>query len=314
MKEFENQVAVITGAASGLGYAIAEECIRRKMKTVLTDFDSNSLQIAYTSFQKKYPGSNLLQLVIDVTKTEDMQRMHDETIKAFGKVHLLFSNAGAGGPPSMFAPKNSWDWILKLNLISVIDGMRIFVPTMIKQQEPAYVVATASIYGLHTGHRPYGVTKQAVVATCEAMQLELKEMGIRHVNIASLCPSWIQTNIAANGIKYEESGRQNGDAKMELERQVGIEWFKRHAAPVQTVVDAFFEGVENERNYFHTHLDHSRLFFESRVDNILEHQKIDDNEGFKEYFRNQMKQREVIAKELMAKRSQKGKVAVKSKM
>merc|ERR1719387_1666291 len=111
---------------------------------------------------------------IDVTSTEALERLHERVIAEFRKVHLLFNNAGAVGPSSMFSPREQIDWFLDLNLKSVMHGVRIFVPSMVKHGEEAYVVNTASIYGLAKGSGPYGVTKQAVVAISESTQLELQ--------------------------------------------------------------------------------------------------------------------------------------------
>jgi NAD(P)-dependent dehydrogenase (short-subunit alcohol dehydrogenase family) len=112
----------------------------------------------------------------------------------------------------MFFCREAWDWIMALNVTSVTDGVRLFVPTMIEQKEEAHVINTASIYGLHTGHRPYGVTKQAVVALSEATQVELRESGIDYITISSLMPSWIVSNIANNGANGKYAAMNGGDS------------------------------------------------------------------------------------------------------
>ena len=106
MRDFHGRVAVITGAASGIGRAIANECLRRKMKVVLADVDGRALGAVERAFRAQHAGSTIHSTVVDVTRTEDIQRMHDETIDAFGKVHLLFSNAGAAGPVRGWGRRN----------------------------------------------------------------------------------------------------------------------------------------------------------------------------------------------------------------
>ena len=185
---------------------------------------------------------------------------------------------------------------MALNVTSVIDGVRLFVPDMIEQGEEAVVVNTASIYGLHTGHRPYGVTKQAVVAISEATQLELTQMGVKHVTITSLCPSWIKTNISKNVNKYEHSRPENDEDK--ALREVGIRFFEETSAPIETLVDAFFRGVEDGKHYIHTHPDHSRLILESRVGNILDRGVIDDDKTYRDFFGARDAKKEQLMQEM----------------
>jgi NAD(P)-dependent dehydrogenase (short-subunit alcohol dehydrogenase family) len=295
MRDFAGKTAVITGAASGIGLAIAGECVRRGMNVCAVDFDADLLRDAQVKLSSAIATEvEVITEVVDVTNIDALEALHDRVLIKFGAVHLLFNNAGAMGPSSMFAPRKQLDWILDLNLKSVMHGVRIFVPKMIEHGEPAYVVNTASIYGLAKGQGPYGVTKQAVVAISEAVQRELTNEGHTNVTVAALCPSFINTKIAANKFR----GGQPLDAPKtddEAIRNVAFDaFFKTNAAPVSVVVDTFFAGIEAGKHYIHTHPEVSEILLESRVKGILKTGMIqaDDREA---KFREDLEQEVAMA-------------------
>ena len=275
MKDFEGRVAVVTGAASGIGLALATECVRRGCHVVLSDIAEAALEAVQSELvAAAQPQQRVLIQATDVTRVEQIESLHEFVLAEFGQVHLLFNNAGAAGPSSMFAPKEAWQWILDLNLLSVIHGVRLFAPTMAAQDSAVqcHVVNTASIYGLARGKGPYGVTKQAVVAISEGAQQELNDSapsGRSHVTISSLCPSFIATNIAANKAQGTYGNLDApADDKAKLRGKFSSHWFKSQT-PVSRVVDATFAGIENGQHYIHTHPEVSELLLESRVKNIL---------------------------------------------
>jgi NAD(P)-dependent dehydrogenase (short-subunit alcohol dehydrogenase family) len=244
MRSFAGKTAVITGAASGIGFAIAAECVKRGMNVCAVDFDPDLLHAAHLKLSSTAQQGKITMEVVDVTDIDALEALHERVQEIFGAIHLLFNNAGAMGPSSMFAKREQIDWILDLNLKSVMHGVRIFVPSMIQHGEPAYVVNTASIYGLASGKGPYGVTKQAVVAISEAAQAELTKEGHTNVTVAALCPSFIHTQIAANKFRGGQplDAPQDDDEKL---RNVAFDaFFQKSAAPVSVVVDTFFAGIE----------------------------------------------------------------------
>jgi len=151
MKEFNDKVAVITGAASGIGRGIAEKFLQEGMKVVLADIESKAL--AKTGEELKEISSNVLTVVTDVSKIDDVKTLAQKTIDHFGAVHILCNNAGVG-----FATKSSttvwenslseWKWIFDVNLWGVIHGIHVFIPIMLKQNCQCYVINTASMAGL----------------------------------------------------------------------------------------------------------------------------------------------------------------------
>src|ERR1700680_2619876 len=123
MKEFRGKVAVITGAASGIGLGIAERCVREGMKVVLADLDEANLTQAETEL--KTAGGTVLGVRTDVSKRSDVEALARQALDAFGQVHLLFNNAGvAAGAAPWEATWNDWEWVIGVNLWGVIHGVK----------------------------------------------------------------------------------------------------------------------------------------------------------------------------------------------
>jgi NAD(P)-dependent dehydrogenase (short-subunit alcohol dehydrogenase family) len=162
MKEFKDKVAVVTGAASGIGRGIAERCVREGMKVVLADIDEANLVKAETEL-KTTSGATVLGVKKDVSKRSDVELLAQKALHAFGRVHLLFNNAGvgAGGAP-WEATWNDWEWVIGVNLWRVIHGVKVFTPLMLAQNTECHIINTASGARLAAGgaSAPYSVTKQ----------------------------------------------------------------------------------------------------------------------------------------------------------
>ena len=170
MKEFKGKVAVITGAASGIGRALAERCVTEGMKVVLADVDEASLTRAETEL--KHGGGTVVGVRTDVSKQSDVEQLARKTLDTFGQVHLLFNNAGvaAGGAP-WEATWNDWEWVVGVNLWGVVHGVKVFTPLMLAQNTECHIINTSSAAGLTVGgpSAPYSVTKHAVVALSESL-------------------------------------------------------------------------------------------------------------------------------------------------
>jgi len=143
MREFKGKVAVITGAASGIGRAIAERCVNEGMKVVLADIDEVNLAKAETELKTR--NGTVLGVRTDVSKRRDVELLARQALDAFGQVHLLFNNAGvaAGGTP-WEATWNDWDWVIGVNLWGVIHGVKVFTPLMLAQNTECHIVNTSS--------------------------------------------------------------------------------------------------------------------------------------------------------------------------
>src|SRR5438552_2069299 len=132
MKEFKDRVAVITGAASGIGRALAERCAREDMKVVLADVQPAALDRAGAELRAS--GAAVLTVVTDVSKPAEVETLAQKALDTFGGVHLLCNNAGvAWGGPVWQNTLSDWEWVLGANLRGVIHGIRAFVPRMLAQ-------------------------------------------------------------------------------------------------------------------------------------------------------------------------------------
>ena len=178
MREFKDKAAVITGAASGIGRAMADRCVQEGMKVVLADVELEAL--AKTEASMKASGATVLAVRTDVSQARDVEALAQETLEAFGDVHLLCNNAGVGTSAAIWEITIAdWEWVIGVNLWGVIHGVRVFVPIMLEQDTECHIVNTASILGLISGpgSGAYKVTKHAVVTLSETLYHELAERG-----------------------------------------------------------------------------------------------------------------------------------------
>jgi NAD(P)-dependent dehydrogenase (short-subunit alcohol dehydrogenase family) len=196
LKEFKDKVAVITGAASGIGRALAERCAREGMQVVLADMEVEALTT--TEAALKATGATVLAVVTDVSKAQDVEALAQKTLQAFGAVHLLCNNAGVWAGTSVWeSPLADWEWVLGVNMWGVIHGVRVFVPFMLAQETEGHIVNTASMSGLLTapGLGAYLVSKHGVVALSETLSHELAQRRAK-VKVSVLCPGWVNTQFS----------------------------------------------------------------------------------------------------------------------
>lgn len=196
MTSLQGQVAVVTGAASGIGRELALACAREGASVVLADVDEPGNR--ETAAMIAPLGAATLPVRCDVSKPEALERLADLTWERFGACHLLFNNAGvAVTGPVWSAPPQDWEWVLGINLMGVIHGVRAFVPRMLAQGEPGRVVNTASVAGFLSlpGSGVYCVSKHAVVALSECLHHDLRAARSR-IGVSVLCPAFVPTGIA----------------------------------------------------------------------------------------------------------------------
>jgi len=270
MKEFNNKVAVITGAASGIGRAIAERCVQEGMKVVLAGV--NEANLAKAEGELKASGGTVMSVRTDVAKRNDVELLARKTIDAFGAVHLLVNNAGVAVSRSPWeATWNDWEWVMGVNLWGVIHGVKVFTPLMLAQNTEGHIVNTASFAGLMVGTgaiAPYSLTKHAVVALSESLYLALQQRKAP-IKVSVLCPFFVRTNIG-DPERNRPSELQN--EPVELSAQEQAFWGFMNAAinagisPFQEA-DRLFEAIKEEKFYV---LDHEFLpLVRQRVDNLV---------------------------------------------
>jgi NAD(P)-dependent dehydrogenase (short-subunit alcohol dehydrogenase family) len=186
-------VAVVTGAASGIGLALAQRFAGDGMNVVLADVDESRLAAAAESVTSV--GVETLAVPTDVSDEAAVQALAAAALERFGSVHVVCNNAGVVSMADpWFGPLSAWQWGLGVNLWGVVHGVRAFLPTLLSQGE-GHIVNTASIAGLYPGFGPvYDAGKHAVVALTEDLYSMLKQMG-SPVGVSILCPGWVRTGL-----------------------------------------------------------------------------------------------------------------------
>ena len=196
MFEFNGRVAVITGAASGFGRAFADKGAALGMKLVLADVDAPAL--AQTVSALRAAGADAIGVPTDVSDPAQVEALALAALDAFGKVHLLFNNAGVGAGGYLWeSSANDWAWVFNVNVMGVAHGVRVFTPIMLRQAEPAHIVNTASVAGLLSppSMGVYNASKHAVVSLTETLYHDLRNVG-GPVGCSLLCPAFVPTGIA----------------------------------------------------------------------------------------------------------------------
>ncbi len=198
MKEFKDKVAVITGAASGIGLGIARRAAKEGMKVVLADIEKDALNQAEEEL--KSSGADVISVVTDVSKLENIEKLAQKTVETFGEVHLLCNNAGVAAPGVFWESISSdWKWVIGVNLWGVINGIQTFIPIMLQQDNECHIVNTSSMAGILHGDGTngiYSVTKQAVVALSESLRRSFANplFGSK-IGVSVLCPGIVNTKI-----------------------------------------------------------------------------------------------------------------------
>jgi NAD(P)-dependent dehydrogenase (short-subunit alcohol dehydrogenase family) len=195
VKEIKGRVAVVTGGASGIRYAMADRFAREGMKVVLADIQADALEEA--EGRLRAGGAEVLAVETDVAQPEAVEHLRDRALDAFGGVHVICNNAGVVAQGSVWETTlPDWTWILGVNLWGVVNGIRTFVPVLLEQEE-GHVVNIASVAGVVTGLLgSYSVTKQAVVGLSESLYFGLQARGADNIGVSVLCPGWVRTRIA----------------------------------------------------------------------------------------------------------------------
>ena len=196
MESVEGKVAVVTGAASGIGLALARRFLAAGASVALADVEAEALGAAATGLADEHGDDRVLAVPTDVREDEAVAALAAATFDRFGTAHVVCNNAGVGvGGRAWEVPADRWRWIVDVNLVGVANGIRAFVPRFVEQGE-GHVVNTASAAGLVTGPgmSPYYATKHAVVALSEALWFDLR-MFEAPVGVSVLCPEWVRTNI-----------------------------------------------------------------------------------------------------------------------
>lgn len=196
MQDLNGKVAVVTGAASGIGLALAQRFAQDGLHVVLADIEGPRLEAALAQVQAL--GAQAIAVRTDVASEVQVDALADAAYARFGAVHVLCNNAGVLVPglvaPAWLSTAADWRWVLDVNLMGVLHGVRAFVPRMLAAGDEGHIVNTASVAGLMTASNPYHVSKHAVACMTEGLYKDFRRLGTR-LSASVLCPGLINTDI-----------------------------------------------------------------------------------------------------------------------
>ena len=268
MEDFEGKVAVVTGAASGIGRAMADAFVAEGMKVVLADVESEPLEAAAAELRDR--GGDVFAVLADVREPAEVDRIGAAAMDVFGALHVACNNAGvSGGGLSWEIDLATWRWILDVDLWGVIHGVRTFTPLIIGSGG-GHIVNTASMAGLSSnpGMAPYNVAKHGVVTLSETMYVEL-EMTHPEVGVSVLCPGWVRTRIhesERNRADLPPVSEDPDETLLAMKEMVG-NWIAEGLQPAH-VASLVVEAIRERRFYVLTHPEWQGMV-RDRVDRML---------------------------------------------
>jgi NAD(P)-dependent dehydrogenase (short-subunit alcohol dehydrogenase family) len=197
MQGLVGKTAFVTGGASGIGFALSQAFVEEGMKVMLADIETDALATAVNSLRAS--GADVRGIACDVADPVSVEYAAEASYEAFGNIHVVCNNAGvAGGSGIDTISLDTWRWVIDVNLMGVVHGVRTFLPHIRAHGEGGHIVNTASWAGLNSGlgFSPYSATKFAVVNMSEGLAMQLKPLGI---GVTVLCPAFVRTRISDSG-------------------------------------------------------------------------------------------------------------------
>ena len=278
MKNIENKVAFITGAASGIGFEIAMSMAHNKVNLMLSDKCEEKLKTAKEKIldQNKSKNLHIDYVVCDVSDYNQMHQAANYTLEIFKKIHILVNNAGVSftGRPGEI-PIDDWHWIVNINLMGVVYGVELFLPIIKSHNEGGHIVNTASMAG-HWARKnmgPYNTTKFAVVGYSESLRADLKE---EKIGVSVLCPGWVSTNIVNS-----DMNRPSGFKKSSWTEEEKL--FLRNSLDPKAIGSLVIDSIKKDRMYIFSHPDMQQAILarSSYIDKdytaCMKHPSIDKN-------------------------------------
>ncbi|OZE91316.1 oxidoreductase [Rhodococcus sp. 14-2686-1-2] len=267
MMELEGKVAVVTGGASGIGFAMADRFGRNGMKVVIADIEERRLQASTADLRAS--GFDAIGVVTDVADPESVRALAKHAIGHYGAVHILCNNAGVDSG-AMFSdiPLRTWQWVMDVNFYGVLHGCREFLP-LLRQERESHIVNTCSVSAVATGAptmSPYIASKFAVLGMSENLEIELRTAG-ESVGVSVLCPGPVKTLMAAS-----ERNRPDGVESMSADpvRRSAVERLSDTTAASglepQQVAGMVVDGIRERRFFILPHPEMALRGVQRRLD------------------------------------------------
>jgi NAD(P)-dependent dehydrogenase (short-subunit alcohol dehydrogenase family) len=270
MHTFEGKTAVVTGAASGIGRALAERFAAARMQVVLADIEKDALERTVRELEDRQ--HRVIAVVTNTMRRDSVRALAERAIAEFGKVHVLCNNAGVATLTGFSTPiwdvsDNDWQWVMGVNFWGVLYGIQAFLPHMVGHGEEGHVVNTASLAALLPSGGTYGVSKHGVLALSETLLRDLKTRNAK-IGASVLCPGFVNTQIfTAERNRPAELGRVDLAAYADL-LKTGSTMIAQQGKRAEDVADDVFRAIQEQRFYVlpHTELDGA---VRERVERVL---------------------------------------------
>jgi NAD(P)-dependent dehydrogenase (short-subunit alcohol dehydrogenase family) len=250
MKQLNGRVAVVTGAASGIGLAMATRFCAEGMRCVLADVEDDALQRAVQGLRTA--GATAVGVRTDVSSAEDVQSLADAALAEFGAVHVLCNNAGVGGGTDFArTPLDVWEWVLGVNLWGVIHGCRTFLPLLLEQEE-GHIVNTSSMAALNghpLGLAPYTVSKFGVLGLSQNLFFELAATTSLRVGVSVLIPGLTRTRIFESIRNQPQALSAAPPSSFRRSSMAALEGVWDKAMPPEEVADVVTAAIREQRFY-----------------------------------------------------------------
>ena len=273
VKELRDRVAVVTGAASGIGRALVDRFAEEGMRVVLADIEEEALAKAAREMEEN--GAKVLAVRTDASDGAQVKELAQRAVETFGGVHVLCNNAGVAPVTgaSWELTEADWQWVLGVNLWGVLHGIRVFVPMMLEQDTDGHIVNTASVAGLLSVPwvATYDVAKHGVVTLSESLHRELALIGSK-VKVSVLCPAWVQTRLMEAERNRPSKLRNKNEPSVARPPAVAMEAAVRQLVAGGTdpsvIAESVVDAIREERFYILPHPEWKEQV-RSRMEDIL---------------------------------------------
>jgi NAD(P)-dependent dehydrogenase (short-subunit alcohol dehydrogenase family) len=249
MQDFANKTAVVTGAASGIGLALANIFAEQKMNIVLADIEQDKLQDAVSAIEAL--GVKAVGVVTDVGDSDSVAQLCKTAVESFGSIQILCNNAGVWTGGLLWEQtEEDFEWVMRVNQWGIIHGIRHFLPQMIAQGDECHVVNTASMAGLCTlpFSGIYHMTKHAALALSECLFHDLA-MTAPQIKVSCLCPELIDTGIASSKRNRPAELAKENNTEMGAMAQQAITDATRDSLSPRVMAERVLHGIKDDQFY-----------------------------------------------------------------